>query len=47
VERIGAAGSHTVRGARGWPSCRIRERLDRLPEPEWLLVGLSGVASDA
>lgn len=31
---------------RGWPSCCIRERLDRLPEPEWLLVGLSGVASD-
>jgi hypothetical protein len=47
VERVGAAGSHTVRGARGWPSYRIRERLDRLPEPEWLLVGLSGVASDA
>jgi hypothetical protein len=38
VECVGAAGSHTVRGARGWPSCRIRERLDRLPEPAWLRV---------
>jgi hypothetical protein len=38
VERVTAAGSHTARGARVWPTCGIRERLDHLPEPKWLLV---------
>jgi hypothetical protein len=32
-------GSHMVRrGVWIWPSCRIRERLDHLPEPAWLRV---------
>jgi hypothetical protein len=39
VELVGAAGSHMVRrGVWIWPSCRIRERLDHLPEPAWLRV---------
>jgi hypothetical protein len=39
VELVGAAGSRMVRrGVWIWPSCRIRERLDHLPEPAWLRV---------
>ena len=38
IERVGAAGSHTARRARVWPSCRIRERHDHRPEPGWLLL---------
>jgi hypothetical protein len=33
MERVGAAGSHTARRARVWPSRRIRERYDHRPEP--------------
>jgi hypothetical protein len=38
VERVGAAGSHTARRGRVWPSRLVPERLDHLREPAWLLV---------
>jgi hypothetical protein len=38
MERVDAAGSHTARRARVWPSRRVPERHDHRPEPGWLLV---------
>jgi len=47
MERVGAAGSHTARRARVWPSRRIRERHAIGLSQGGFCSGLSGVAADA